>query len=197
MNEIVTKVCKKCKKEKQIHEFRERARYKDGIDSWCKQCHKDKNDKWQTENKKRVKELNHLSYERNKEHKNNKAKQWKVDNPEKAKESTLKWRLLNWERFKSKARAWWKRNPLKPLEYHANRRARALGNGGTFTDKDWKEILEKYGERCLKCGSTDRIQPDHVVPLALGGRNDKSNIQPLCKRCNARKHAKIEDYRPR
>jgi 5-methylcytosine-specific restriction endonuclease McrA len=197
MKAIVTKVCKKCQKEKPVDEFYQRARYKNGITSWCKQCHKDKDHVWQQENKQRVKELNHLSYERNKEHKNKKAVEWSKANPVKRKKSVETWRANNWERFKSKARAWWSSNPLKPLEYHANRRARALGNGGTFTDKDWNEILEKYGHKCLKCGSTDRIQPDHVIPLARGGRNDKSNIQPLCKRCNVRKHAKIEDYRPR
>lgn len=77
----------------------------------------------------------------------------------------------------------------------AHRRARKKGEYGRFNDADWKEILEKYGNKCLKCGLTEDLQPDHVIPLSMGGKHDVSNIQPLCGSCNRRKQATIADYR--
>lgn len=66
-----------------------------------------------------------------------------------------------------------------------------------FTSKskvrEW--VFDKYGKECLNCGSTDRIALDHVVPVSKGGENSLKNLQPLCKRCNSKKHAKIIDYR--
>jgi 5-methylcytosine-specific restriction endonuclease McrA len=61
--------------------------------------------------------------------------------------------------------------------------------------KEWKELLILYGNKCLSCGSKDKITIDHVIPLALGGEHTKENIQPLCKSCNSKKSTKIIDYR--
>lgn len=60
-----------------------------------------------------------------------------------------------------------------------------------------REHSELYGYRCLCCGQqfSSGLTVDHVVPLALGGSNWISNIQPLCHHCNSKKHTKIIDYR--
>lgn len=90
-------------------------------------------------------------------------------------------------------------NPEKTREIKRQaqrmRRARKHAAGGIFTRDDWNEILERYNHRCLSCGATDDLQPDHVIPLSVGGSNDKSNIQPLCGFCNRKKQAHIIDYR--
>lgn len=53
-----------------------------------------------------------------------------------------------------------------------------------------------YGEKCLRCGATDRtLTRDHVVPLALGGADTIDNIQPLCGPCNRWKDARVIDFR--
>lgn len=78
----------------------------------------------------------------------------------------------------------------------AIRRTRIHQAGGTFTKQQWGMIKETYGNRCLCCGRSDvKLTPDHVIPLAKGGTNDISNIQPLCLPCNLSKWAKIVDYR--
>lgn len=49
---------------------------------------------------------------------------------------------------------------------------------------------------CMKCQSTSRLEVDHVVPLSWGGTNDISNLQVLCRSCNATKLNKnANDYR--
>lgn len=62
--------------------------------------------------------------------------------------------------------------------------------------KEWKDLCEKYGNKCLACGSTiAKLEADHIVPVACGGQNILDNIQPLCHACNARKGIQTIDYR--
>ena len=80
-----------------------------------------------------------------------------------------------------------------------NKRAKKYGARGKHTLSDWKWLKLKFGYRCLKClrpQSNDvKLSIDHIVPLARGGTNDLSNIQPLCGRCNVEKDQEIIDYR--
>jgi 5-methylcytosine-specific restriction endonuclease McrA len=78
----------------------------------------------------------------------------------------------------------------------ARRRALAFGyEGEHFTLEEWLALVEFYGHRCLRCGTTERLSVDHVVPLSLGGSNAIDNIQPLCEMCNSLKSDTIADYR--
>lgn len=72
---------------------------------------------------------------------------------------------------------------------------RANGGNGVVTAQDWLDVLAKYGSSCLCCGSDGPPTMDHVVPLALGGPHDKTNLQPLCHLCNSLKADTIADYR--
>ena len=79
---------------------------------------------------------------------------------------------------------------------NTRRKERVESAGGTFTDTEFKRLCNFYGNRCLACGSTESLTPDHVIPLNQGGKNDITNIQPLCYRCNSGKKDQIVDYRP-
>ena len=107
----------------------------------------------------------------------------------------------------ARAAAWAKANPEAVRLIGHRRRARITGAGGSFTAEQFKAL----GDRCLCCGRTEAelaqlglmLVPDHVLPIARGGSNNISNIQPLCHAyrkgtrsgCNNRKHAKHIDYR--
>lgn len=45
--------------------------------------------------------------------------------------------------------------------------------------------------RCVRCESTERLEFDHVIPLAKGGSNTERNIQLLCEACNRAKGTTI------
>lgn len=80
--------------------------------------------------------------------------------------------------------------------YAITRRARLANSVGAFTEDEWKSLLNEYGHRCLWCGRKGKLERDHVIPIVYGGSNSIDNIQPLCRSCNSRKHAKIIDFRP-
>jgi 5-methylcytosine-specific restriction endonuclease McrA len=90
-------------------------------------------------------------------------------------------------------------HPERHIAHRHQRKARKLGNGGTFTAMQWRLLKARYNYTCLRCGKREpeiKLSPDHVVPLSRGGANSIDNIQPLCAACNYRKHAKHVDYRP-
>lgn len=43
------------------------------------------------------------------------------------------------------------------------------------------------GAACVRCGSKENVEADHIVSRQDGGTNDPSNYQPLCKPCNSSK----------
>ena len=58
------------------------------------------------------------------------------------------------------------------------------------------EVLRRDGNRCRYCGADADESPltmDHVVPVALGGSDDPSNLVAACKDCNAGKTSTAAD----
>lgn len=70
----------------------------------------------------------------------------------------------------------------------ARRRAREVGAPGEYS---WSEVIGLHllaDRRCSYCDIPNtNPEPDHVVPLSRGGRNDLGNILPCCQRCNGDK----------
>jgi hypothetical protein len=52
-------------------------------------------------------------------------------------------------------------------------------------DKDG--IRYQKGDVCNRCGGTDRLAVDHILPIAKGGTDCISNKQTLCIHCNSKK----------
>jgi ATP adenylyltransferase len=61
------------------------------------------------------------------------------------------------------------------------------------------EVLKRAGFRCELCGiSADEraIEVDHIVPRKHGGKDDLTNLEALCFKCNANKGARDDtDFR--
>lgn len=60
---------------------------------------------------------------------------------------------------------------------------------------DRKYIYSRDGQ-CLNCGTKDSLTIDHILPRALGGGDNRENLQTLCRDCNLEKSATYIDYRP-
>jgi hypothetical protein len=46
--------------------------------------------------------------------------------------------------------------------------------------------------KCVECGSKEKLEYDHIIPIAKGGSNTERNIQLLCQTCNRKKAAAIQ-----
>lgn len=99
------------------------------------------------------------------------------NNTERAREYFQKWRKLNLVNLRIKEQ---------------NRRALKASNGGVLS-KDLVDRLFKLQKgKCACCGEPlgNDFHMDHIMPLALGGANEDSNIQLLKQKCNNQKHIK-------
>jgi hypothetical protein len=54
-----------------------------------------------------------------------------------------------------------------------------------------REVWRRDGGRCVDCGSRERLEFDHIVPVKEGGSNTARNIELRCESCNRRKAASI------
>jgi 5-methylcytosine-specific restriction endonuclease McrA len=60
-------------------------------------------------------------------------------------------------------------------------------NGGSHTEAEWHALRQHYGGRCAKCGHEGALTKDHIIPVARGGTDFITNLQPLCMHCNREK----------
>ena len=101
-----------------------------------------------------------------------------------------------------RAAAWFKARPEKRKEYQHRRRAKGRGS---WTVAQWVKLKRQCNNRCVSCRKSMTslkrlgriIVPDHIVPLAKGGRNVIQNLQPLCHGkggCNNRKGTKTQNF---
>lgn len=92
----------------------------------------------------------------------------------------------------------WKGGYENTLMLNRKRRVLKYDNGGTHTLEQWNTLKRKYAFMCLCCKKQEpfvTLSEDHIIPLSLGGTDDITNIQPLCRSCNSQKHNKVVDYR--
>jgi Holliday junction DNA helicase RuvB len=52
-------------------------------------------------------------------------------------------------------------------------------------------VWQRDRGRCVKCGSNELLEYDHIIPVSKGGASTARNIQLLCQRCNRQKGANI------
>lgn len=57
-------------------------------------------------------------------------------------------------------------------------------NGQGFTPWVMRQICEQDRRRCVRCGVGERLEYDHIVPIAEGGTGDAANGQLLCHKCH-------------
>ena len=164
------KFCKKCQTETERN-------YRGD----CKPCKNEWKKAWRKANTEKAKASRTAYYAKNKDTVLASKAAWRARNPEYAKIKVAEWKAANPERHAAN-----KRN------YKRNRRAKKKSAGGIHTSNDIKQLLSSQKGKCICCKSSiaNNYHVDHIIPLALGGRNDKLNLQILCPTCNIRKGAK-------
>ncbi len=54
-------------------------------------------------------------------------------------------------------------------------------------DKVKMFVWQRDQGRCVRCGSNESLEFDHIIPVVMGGANTARNLQLLCERCNREK----------
>lgn len=178
------KRCTKCGNDLPVSAFAKDKSKQDGLYPSCRDCRR-------------------LYYGEHREARLAYNRRWYAENSTVGKALTREWMRRNAERHSQRRLAWKHRNRDHIREYRRSRgssdvhrrRAKILGNGGSYTQAEWKALCEAFGNRCLACGATSALTVDHVIPVDAGGSNYIDNLQPLCGICNSAKGTKTIDYR--
>jgi 5-methylcytosine-specific restriction endonuclease McrA len=154
---------------------------------------------WQVVNKDKVALQGQLYRTVNAEKCREQARTWYYSHLEEARLSSSNWYRNNLEHARALNAIWAKSHPEDCQRYNANRRAKLAGASGSFTNDEFRALCREFDGSCAYCGlqetETERLVPDHMLPLAKGGDNSIWNIIPACKRCNASKRDKtLEEY---
>lgn len=177
------KYCKKCE--------RETARNASGA---CKPCACLATKAWKAKNIERSREAN---------------VKWATENKEKMDEYKAKYRQANKAKCVAASIKSREKRPDGYREYQLQyaasergressikrshtRRARVSGAGGEYSREDIAFLMETQKGLCVCCRTSlsHGKHVDHVIPLVMGGRNDRYNLQLLCPKCNLQKSSK-------
>ena len=191
-----TKICKKCKEEKEICEFYNSRKSKDGKRSRCKKCLNLQNTLYVKKNKDRVNTIKQKYVDNNKEKVKQSKKEWFDKNPNYRNEWTINnykndflFRLVNIMR--ARTRLFLKSKNIRKK----NNTFEIVGCSPEFL----KEYIEKQfteGMNWDLFGS--HIHIDHIIPLSFAKTEEEAyklchytNLQPLWAEDNLKKSNKI------
>ena len=191
------KYCPGCKTEKTTESFYKNKSTKDGLQAYCKDCWKMKSGESRVRHieARRLQARRHRAEIRNAEPERIKLEyqEWYAKS---GKNYHRDWQSNNREKVRHAAITWRRRHPEESRSSGNKTRLRRAGLTEFHTLDEWLDLIRKCDGKCLKCGTDENITIDHVIAISQGGSDLISNIQPLCKKCNASKGNKSTDYRP-
>lgn len=145
---------------------------------------------YQRKNREKISEYLRKWYLANREYAIDYARRARVAKPEMISAGKAAYYRKHKEQLLKKSRAWRVANPQKHRLSNQKRYARMAAGEGLSPGIIQKLLLLQKG-RCACCGKKlMKYHLDHIMPLALGGRHEDSNMQLLTPSCNARKGAK-------
>lgn len=151
---------------------------------------------WKKSNPEKVRVINSKWLESNKAKAYKAVQNWRENNPEKSREYLQRYSNNNPDKRKESVRRWREKNPDKIKEYARKHHNAKRNADGFHTEEEWIALCFYYMNQCLRCGEVPiEMTRDHIVPISLGGSDDISNIQPLCRSCNSYKGLQTIDYR--
>lgn len=213
---ISYKICSKCRKE--LPETKEyfviASNTKSGLGAMCRECRHDsymkkreyyieKSRKYYKENRNKILEKQKIYAEQNKEHKREYDKKYREKNRDKDKERLKiyyennkeylsqyirKYYIANKESIKETNKRWVEKNCEKVRQMKRRRKNKIKQIKSDLTLEQWEEIKKFFNYECACCGKKEKLEQDHFIAVSKGGEYTKTNIIPLCRRCNASKN---------
>lgn len=120
------------------------------------------------------------------------SRKWATANRDRVRENNSNWYKANKDWAAEQNRNWQKVNPEKRKVINQNRRAKVRGSGGKLSPNIVQTLMALQKGKCACCDKSlsKGHHLDHIIPIALGGMNDDSNVQLLTPKCNLSKGAK-------
>lgn len=78
------------------------------------------------------------------------------------------------------------------VQSNKNKKVNIVRNRPSITKIVKREVWQRDGGKCVDCGSKEKLEYDHIIPVSKGGANTVRNIQLLCESCNRKKSDRIE-----
>lgn len=178
MNGIDHKCCSICDNwfpSTETYFYKSKDNMVDGLHPYCKDCSKNKSNKYRIDNEEWYKNYQRKWYGENKDYKNEVDRQWFKENKDYRKEYMNDWQ---------------KENKDKLIKYRLHREANKKHE---ITKEEWVECKTYFNNSCCYCGFTEEEhrkthnQDLHKDHLDHAGANDLSNCVPACKSCNSKK----------
>jgi hypothetical protein len=108
-------------------------------------------------------------------------------NPERRAYSVEEVQLLILEYFDKDRRKW---EQLKRM-YRSDAVEEAAHHRERIPEDVRIAVWRRDGGKCARCGSREKLEYDHIVPVSKGGSNTARNIELLCESCNRKKSNNI------
>jgi hypothetical protein len=216
-----SKICSRCKIEKNIFQFNNRKTSSDGKRSSCKECENLEIKKWRLNNKEKVKLQKQRYLKKNHKKNLDRGKKYREDNKEKNLTRNILWRQKNEEYFKK----YYQKNKIKIHRQISKRKKidilfklsslyrsrinKVIGSNKHTTTFEIigcsPDVLRKHLEKKFTDGmSWDNHglfgwHIDHIIPLSSAKTKEElyklchySNLQPLWAKENLRKSNKVD-----
>ena len=166
------KTCTKCGETKPLEEFHKDRTKKDGLQSYCKECAREKARKWYAANSERhignVLKWKKANPERRREY----DRKWREANAEydreQGRERNRKWREANPERHREALRKWKEANPDRVHAYSQEQRAKRSSRVRRI-----RNLLSHFEGRDAYL---------NYIAHAIASRSDAQGLQWLCSR---------------
>jgi 5-methylcytosine-specific restriction endonuclease McrA len=183
---MTEKRCTKCGEWKLFSEFSKDKQKKDGYTCHCKNCH----NAYRQENRDYILDKAKEYQIINQERLTNYRKKHYKENRNRILEEACIYRESNRELLRERDRQYYERYyKTNPGRFYAKDAKRRASKKSTVTTDPWElnEIALFYSD-CPK-----GYHVDHIIPLALGGRHELSNLQHLEAWMNLNKNDKHPD----
>ena len=188
------KQCIKCNKTKEFLDYPKNKRTKGGYDNTCKQCTKERANKWYYENKERALETCKNWRENNKERKAATDAAWAKANRDKCNASTKRWADANPEKIKEKNKRWEQENKGKRNATTRKYQAAKLQRTPSWANLDRIEGIYKLAAYLSEEYNVS-IHVDHEIPLQgalVSGLHVEDNLQLMYASDNQSKSNSFE-----
>jgi len=198
--EVYTKICNRCKKEKNVDEFSASSFTPDKKQYQCKQC---KYEYYLIAKEKKgysalipegMKTCRACGKEKpfSEYYRRSTKNGFESECKECCNLRNIDWSRKNKLSRKEHRKKWESKNPLNRQQRNSTRRARRKRL--TVGKIDFSMILQRDNGHCYLCGKP--IDPrdlhfDHVVPLSKGGEHSNDNLRPSHALCNMKKGDKL------